>query len=149
MKTIEQHMANLTARAVEVSQDVRIHTGKKTGHQGDVYVHPIKAKPAAWSTENTDQSRQLATGQTVGSRHCAEGPVQVFWPASTEAAVAGCPVSLYTDDAAAQRECIGPVVVATGPWTLTHPEHAHHQFPAGCYFVSYQLDRVTMRRVVD
>lgn len=34
-------------------------------------------------------------------------------------------------------------------FVLTHPEHAHHQLPAGRYQVTYQADMVSMRAVAD
>jgi hypothetical protein len=46
-------------------------------------------------------------------------------------------------------QMLGPVVVACGPWTVTHPKHSHHDMPAGTYQVTYQLDRQTHRRVED
>lgn len=109
-------------------------------HQGDVYVirvpanHP-RGKP--WG------SRQVAVGTTIGQRHVAEGEgVDVFAGVTVDALL-----PLFSVEQRA--ECMGPVVVASGPWSLTHPEHAHHCLPAGTYQITYQWDAARMGRVVD
>lgn len=145
---IKVHQALVKAK--RQNQGLRVHDAGDTGHQGDVYVHPIKSRPECWSVETTDESRQVAVGQGEGSNHRAAGPVQVFWPESADAAVKGCPLKgLFDGDADCLRQILGPVVVARDAWTLTHPKHAHHQFPAGVYLIQFQLDRRTMRRVQD
>ena len=48
-----------------------------------------------------------------------------------------------------RRACTGPVVVASEPFVLEHPEHAHHALPAGTYQVTYQWDEAAMARVAD
>lgn len=150
MKTLTEHLTDLRTLADAASPDARKHAKDvRCGHQGDVYVHRIKEVPAAWNVETTNESRQVALGQTVGSRHCAAGNVQVFWPESSAKAVDECPVDLNKFPEELQREAIGPVVIAKQEWTLEHPEHAHHVFPAGVYLVTYQVDLRTGRRVVD
>lgn len=145
---IELHQALVEAQ--HQKQELRVHVVGDAGHQGDVYVHTIKSRPECWSVETTDESRQVAVGQGEGSNHRASGPVQVFWPESAEAAADACPLKgLFDGDADCLRQILGPVVVARETWTLTHPKHAHHQFPAGVYLIQFQLDRRTMRRVQD
>jgi len=148
--TINELHAKLEAAGCGQAQEIRRHNGKSHGHQGDIYIHPIKAKPDCWDIETTDQTRQVAIGQGEGSHHCAIGPVQVFWPKSAQLADEQCPLKgFFKNDQAARRVCLGPVLIATGPWTNTHPKHAHHEFPAGVYLVTFQLDRRTMRQVKD
>jgi hypothetical protein len=139
----------LAASAAQDSPHLRRPAAGAATRQGDVYCHPIKSRPAAWSVENAGNSRQVATGQTVGSRHMAEGPVKIYWPEKATDAAAMCPVRMDKLDRSLIPEALGPVIVAEGPWTLTHPEHAHHAFPAGTYLVTYQIDLRTLRRVVD
>lgn len=148
--TITELHAKLEAAGCGQGAEIRRHTAKQHGHQGDVYVHPIKSRPDCWNVETTDQSRQVAVGAEEGSNHRAMGKVQVFWPDSAEHAAQACPLNgFFKSDEAAKRVCIGPVIVADAEWTLTHPKHAHHVFPAGTYLITYQLDRRTMRQVRD
>lgn len=109
-------------------------------HQGDVYVHRVADD---WERGAPIGSRQVAVGTNIGSRHIAEGSgVTVY---------AGKKLPDYMTPHAdiAPGDLLGPVVVATETWTLTHPEHAHHCLPAGTYQVTYQGDLLTRRRVVD
>ena len=80
--------------------------------------------------------RQVAVGDTVGSRHVAEGSLTIY------AAPAGA------------HALVGPIVVAFERWRLTHPEHGHFDLGAGCYQVLYQRDfkgerANEIRRVAD
>lgn len=124
---------------------MREHGDMKIGQcarQGDIYIHKVAAKTPhgrPWG------SRQVALGQQVGARHIAFGDgVEVF---ASDPKTAEKLLPNFTQE---QRQaCLGPVVVADGPWTLEHPEHAPHSFPAGTYVCSYQFDVQTMTRVND
>jgi hypothetical protein len=153
MKTAVQFHEQLTEAVKVSSQDIRKHTAMAigaVGHQGDVYVHRIKDIPAAWDVAVTEH-RQVALGATIGSRHIAEGDgLTVLWPKSVEAAIEECPVKKLVQNLGnGARFCLGPIVKADKAWTLTHPEHAHHEFPAGNYLVTYQLDFSRQRQVRD
>jgi len=105
-------------------------------HQGDVYMHRVLANHPRGKPLGT---RQVAVGTTVGSRHVVEGAdVAVF---------AG--KAFQPSQKRKEESLLGPVVVATDTFTLTHPEHAHHVLPAGTYQVTYQWDDTTMGRVAD
>lgn len=109
-------------------------------HQGDVYLHRVPDDHPRGKKLGT---RQVAVGTSVGSRHVAEGKgVSVF---------AGQRLpSWVTEPAWCQPGAIlGPVIVATEPFVLTHPEHAHHQCPAGVWQTTYQADFATQQRVAD
>jgi len=148
--TINELHAKLEAAGCGHAQEVRRHGAKSHGHQGDVYCHPIAKHPDCWDIETTDQSRQVAVGQGEGSNHCVIGSARVFWPKSAEEAAKECPLKgFFAAEIDARKVCLGPVIVADGEWTLTHPKHAHHVFPAGTYLITYQLDRRTMRQVKD
>lgn len=133
--------------------DTRCHKSGEVGRQGDVYLHPIKEKPPAWDVEETIH-HQVALGQTQGARHCAS-KARVFWPSSAAEARKQLPLTGFMQrrkEPVGETEiesCIGPVVIADEEWTLTHPTHAHHSFPAGTYLVTYQFDERTRRRVAD
>ncbi len=151
------------AKAATPKPEIRRHdrmTVGQVGHQGDVYVHRIDTWPcvtkgpgvlAGW--DRRVLGRQVALGATVGSRHIADGDgITVYWPEDRAKALAGCPIKRFAQRMGGDRiaaQCLGPVIVAEQEWTLTHPEHAHHVFPAGVYLTTYQLDRRTMQVVRD
>lgn len=116
----------------------RIEIGKAI-HQGDVYVHRVADDHPSGAALG---SRQVAVGSQVGARHIADGPLVVL-------AGVRLPPTVTEPDWVEKGALLGPVVHASGPWTLTHPEHAHHRLPAGTYQVTYQADATTRRRVVD
>lgn len=148
--TIDQLHTKLEAAGCGQAQEVRRHTKNSVGHQGDIYCHPIKKRPACWDVETTDQTRQVAVGQGEGSHHCAAGKVRVFWPKNAQEAANDCPLkSFFANEPGARQVCLGPIIEADAEWTLTHPHHAHHTFPAGTYLITFQLDRRTMRQVRD
>lgn len=101
--------------------------------QGDVYIH---VAPTDHPHGPRLATRQLAEGDTQGSRHIAEGHVKIYAPTTPTA-------SMETG------ALLGPVVVATGPWTLTHPEHPHHHYGPGTYAIVHQLDAITGSAVRD
>lgn len=108
-------------------------------HQGDVYVHRVKDDHPRGEPLGT---RQVAVGTTVGARHFAEGPLTVY-------AGKQLPEWVTPGEDYETADYLGPVVVASEEWVLTHPEHAHHQLPKGTYQVTYQINETTKKRVVD
>lgn len=154
MKTAIQFHEELLAAVGTPSRDVRKHSGMKmghVGHQGDVYIHRIQQRPAAWNVLVTEHA-QVALGSTIGSRHVACGNVRVYWPQSKDSAVSECPIKLFPKDEAARRVCLGPIVEVdqlSETWLLDHPEHSGHEFPAGIYLTTYQYDFNTKREVKD
>ena len=99
-------------------------------HQGDLTFVCIEKLPRSAKPRN---DRQLAEGQTQGSRHiCEVGNVFKCDPAEVAAAI-----KLATKvDVAPQY--LGTVI--TGPEAyVTHPEHGHHTFqPDRCTAIVYQ-----------
>ena len=95
-------------------------------HQGDLIIVAIdKVPPSAKRREN----RQLADGDTQGSRHVVErGEVYDADPWEVRKIihrVTGCDV---------EEQYIGPVFVSPADPTendLTHPEHGNQGYPAG------------------
>lgn len=148
IETVEK-IASTTPDA-EVRACRRIEVGHAV-HQGDVYLHRVADAHPRGAELGT---RQVAVGTTVGSRHVAEGEgVKVYAgakvPPSVDKWLASKAGGQVEDKAAFRAAVLGPVVVATGPWALTHPEHAHHSLPAGCWQVTYQVDETTGERVRD
>lgn len=142
MNTIETEVQKIHDAAQTADPEVRILRRIEVGraiHQGDVYVHRV---PDDYPRGKSWGSKQVAIGDTQGSRHVAEGDVEVFETDRLPDTMSKIP----RWDADAYR---GPVVVAKAPWRLTHPEHAHHQLPAGTYQVTYQMDARTRERVMD
>jgi hypothetical protein len=131
----------------EADADVRVCRNLPEGgalHQGDVYLHRV---PDNWPRGKQLGTRQVAVGQTQGSRHIAEGAgVQVCegkkLPASFRA-------PKWLNGTPPEGIFLGPVVVAEKRWSLSHPEHAKHTMPAGVYQVTYQGDPRMMARVSD
>lgn len=130
-------MATMTKRKPKIEEPqeriandaAKLHPTFEPGdvsHQGDLIIVAIGKLPASAKPR---RSRQLADGNTQGSRHVLErgevydadaGEVSALIQASTGTAVG--------------FEYIGPVFVSPGEPTaddLTHPEHGNQGFPAG------------------
>ena len=91
-----------------------------TAHQGDLIFVGLKTLPA---TAEARANRQLADGNTQGSRHVlADGP-DVFNCPPADVAKA---IKNLTGQAVAEQY-IGPVFHT--PATVTHPEHGDHTWP--------------------
>lgn len=88
-------------------------------HQGDLIFVCIAKMPKGKRREN----RQLAEGETRGSRHVLSGG-EVF---DTDAEAVAKTINAATGGNVAAKY-IGPVF--TGPATVEHPEHQHQSFPA-------------------
>jgi len=116
----------------EVRRIEGIEIGKVV-RQGDIYLHRVDEKHARG---NRLKSRQLALGNTMGSRHIAEAPAKVF---------EGTTLPEWCD----RRTFLGPLIESSKRFTVTHPEHAHVDLPPGCYQVTHQMDARTMERVKD
>ncbi len=127
----------------KVDADVRICrravVGKTVLQQGDVYLHCVADDHPRGKKLGT---RQVAVGTSVGARHIAKGDVEVFEGVKLPDYITpapGVPASEY----------LGPVVVGHSRWGLAHPEHADHEAPDVTWQVTYQVDGLTRRRVVD
>lgn len=113
--------------------------------QGDLYLVCIEELPP----DGKRAPRQLAPGNTQGSRHVAEGECVVYSPKSP-AAVATL-IGSACRGAEVPEPLIGPLVECLGETTIAHPEHGAKILPAGTtWAVVYQrafADEV--RRVQD
>lgn len=140
-ETLTEQVAKVGAHPADAEVRVtrRIEIGTAV-HQGDLYLHAVAADFTHGKELGT---RQVAVGNTVGSRHIAEGVGVTVYAGTT------LPPGVKAPEWCRKGDLLGPVVVATEPWTLTHPEHAHHQLPAGTYAVTNQADYATRQRVMD
>lgn len=139
--TVEEAVAKVAEHPADAKVRVtrRIEIGSVV-HQGDVYIVRVADN---FPRGNELGTRQVAVGNTIGSRHIAEG-VGVTVYAGTQ-----LPNFVKAPEWCRAGDMQGPVVVATATWTLTHPEHAHHQIPAGTFCVINQADFATRQRVQD
>ena len=133
VKTIE---AVKSVPAIEQAQhgDVQRHPGRivgDTAHQGDIIFVSIAKLP---KSANTRSNRQIADGETTGSRHVVAGG-EVYTADASEVAQA---IKAATGATVAERY-IGPVIV--GPCVVTHPQHQHHEFCGTIEAVVYQRNQ--------
>jgi hypothetical protein len=131
------------ARSIQIGQVM---------HQGDVYLHWM---PLDWPRGKLLGTKQIAVGDTIGSRHIVvgggfevyEGVQMPEWVTFDR-----LPQELR-ERLLDSKALLGPVVVLTAPLEtgegLTHPEHAHHLMPCGVAQVTYQLDGMTLAAVRD
>lgn len=122
--------------SAKVMPQIRVVSEMKIGQvarQGDIYVERVKAA----SKGREIASRQLAPGETKGSRHIVadSSEVRIYESAA--------PLGRRRDY---QR---GPAIEARGDLCIQHPEHAWIRLPAGDYQVWYQNDWVREQRVRD
>ncbi len=105
----------------------------KVVRQGDIYIHRVQESHAHGKEL---KSRQLALGNTQGSRHMAEEPAQVF-------------EGIKLPEWCAAGTFLGPLVKSKKAFKVGHPEHAHVILPAGTYQITHQMDARTLQRVRD
>lgn len=107
--------------------------------QGDLYVQRIKS----FNKEDYKEvsNRQLAPGQSKGSRHTVSDSVTVYEP---------------IDKSMGNAEIVnggiiikGPIIESKDRFSVMHVEHADMSMPCGTYQIMYQADPQTMRRVQD
>lgn len=98
--------------------------------QGDVGVLRVCELPGGLE-DNWAWGKQVAPGNTQGSRHTVDGKCKLLvWPEG--------------------GELVGPVVRSDQKWCLRHPEHGDVLFPAGDYLITYQRAYAdVIRRVMD
>lgn len=138
-KVKEQAPALQEVRAIS-----RINVGQAI-RQGDLYLIAINPKGKTTFKTSDDNEitinadhyvcegpRQLAPGKSTGSKHCINDKHVVIRKNHKETNV-----------------ILGDIVHADSSFTLSHPEHAHFNLPAGSYIVAYQLDFSTKQRVQD
>lgn len=108
----------------DVADKVRRHPTWSVGdvaHQGDIIIVAIQAVPVGATKR---KSRQLAEGDTRGSKHVlAGGKIFDADPAILAKAVADATQGRVI----VQPQYIGPVIA--GACVIEHPEHQHQAFP--------------------
>jgi len=121
MKTVEAN-TRFKEEVKELKDSVKGYKAAKTQvigspslgdvvRQGDIYLVCIDKLPAGKKTEN----RQLAEGNTQGSRHIVTGDVQIVTPNSAHPGV--------------DRVLCGPAFHCNEAAEVTHPEHGNKILP--------------------
>jgi len=135
MKTAVEAHREIEAAAVP-RQEVRLIRSMSPGQvvrQGDIYIHRVADSHAHGPMAAT---RQLALGETMGSRHLALAPSKVYVGTKPPE---WCQASTF----------LGPLIVSKDRFVVGHPEHAHISLPGGRYQITHQMNAITMQRVVD
>lgn len=139
--TSEVSLQEIQNFAVKSNNEVRVIDKIEVGQfarQGDLYCTRIDDQ---FSMEGLTLSSnyQLAPGNTRGSRHvCDNLSCKIYSPSKEE--IVKTNVGF---------KAMGPVVVAPTSWRLSHPEHADFYLPEGTYQITYQVNPIQMRRVLD
>ncbi len=115
IETLRTHAERIANDAARTFDDFPVGT---VAHQGDVMFVAIKGLPEGAKPR---ANRQIADGDTQGSRHVAESGTLYDCPAANVVvavkAATGCTIMDYM---------AGPVIV--GPAEITHPEHGDHVY---------------------
>jgi hypothetical protein len=136
LNEIKKFAENTESNTRVLPDDCPVGSG---GRQGDVYLIRLASFNSGKSKLTHD--RQLAPGNTQGSRHTVDENVQVWIPKD------GLKDQVITTEFGL---CVmGPVVTAKERWTLSHPDHANFSAPAGDWQISYQVDPIRQARVLD
>lgn len=125
-KKVEEKSKSTVKNKLVIDQ---IAIGKHV-RQGDIYVRRIEKVTSKIKLK----SKQLAPGNSKGSRHIVENHVKLFHGYSGNEI---------------QEFLKGPQIESDKNFTITHPEHAHVNLPAGSYQVTYQTDFIRKNRVID
>ena len=133
-----QQIIERTAKENMVSNIRRIEKMEvgKVVRQGDIYIHRVADTHERGDLQG---SRQLAPGESMGSRHVAELPAEVYQGKKKP--------EWYSDRII--NALLGPCIVSLAPFKITHPEHAHVELPAGTYQITHQMDGKTRQRALD
>lgn len=138
-KTAEeaQELIERSAKENVVSNIRRIETMAvgKVVRQGDIYVHRVDD---AHEKGDLRGNRQLALGDSMGSRHVAEEPSEIYEGEKAP--------PWYSPGV---QPLLGPCIVSKARFVITHPEHAHVDLPAGTYQITHQRDGRTQLRAID
>lgn len=97
--------------------------------QGDIALVLVEPKPFCPLRGVPQDTFQLAEGNTRGSRHCIREDDRQH-----------VAVSQPTEHCRVLFRNATHVIVASAPWVLTHPEHAHLLLPAGMFVVIAQSE---------
>jgi len=129
---IEVHKKIEAKAAVKKKVTVGKMDHNQWARQGDIYIRKIDSITGKVELK----SRQLAQGNTKGSRHIiVDSPhVKLFEGYS------GKSINDFMK---------GPQIEAKSAFTITHPEHAHLTIPEGNYQITYQMDYARQARVRD
>ena len=123
MKTAEQLIQQIQNEAQDTGNSavfVRTLQVGEHGRQGDLYLWFLGTEKPE-DAKSPLPERQLAPGNTKGSRHVAEAPSKVL-------------KSRHDDP------LVGPRIWSDKRFEVSHPEHSNVSLPSGLYEVTYQRD---------
>lgn len=134
--TAEKAFAEVRKQAERIKNDEPATVGTVSigdvVRQGDLYLVAIGDLPAKRTPTG---ERQLAPGNTQGSRHVLAGECEVF--TAEPAAIAA--LVKKSNGVIIPAPLLGPVFRTVGEVTVEHPEHGHRALPAGeCFATVYQ-----------
>lgn len=135
MKTVLEVIEKIKSDAEKHTNEprfVRVVSEGDEIRQGDIYLYPVNDAPTDLESKQS-VTRQLAPGESKGSRHIVETPS----------------VKIFNKKNPGPLD--GPTLIAEERFVVTHPEHADISCPAGIYRVTYQRDHMKeeMERVRD
>ena len=107
--------------------------------QGDLYITAVESShPHGREIQN----RQLADGNTMGSRHIVESSECHIYTGTTQS---NRWINLGPND----KVLLAPFIKSDKEIHISHPQHSDFHLPAGCYQVTVQMDAATKQRVAD
>ncbi len=134
--TIEKALAEQHELAEQIRSDEprEVSLGKQDVlRQGDIYIARIPSLPV---TKKIRKDRQLADGNTQGSRHVLTGDADLYDPDTTAMREVLAKSYPHLD---VQDYQIGPTFETRGPVTVEHPEHGNRTLTEpGCYATVFQ-----------
>lgn len=127
---VKEEVARVTDTRVREVESMKIGDVVR---QGDIYITRVaKNHKHGGLTEN----RQLAMGNSKGSRHMADENFTIFKGTTLPAG--------FMDGT-----FLGPFIETEVRANIMHPEHSWVSLPAGCYQITHQTDLKTRQRVLD
>lgn len=134
--TIQKALAdqNELAETIRSDEPRSLALGKQdVVRQGDIYIMPLSKLPKNLRKRT---SRQLADGDTQGSRHVLVGPADLFNADPMDMADL---IAKEYPGVELREYQIGPVFKTDGAVTVEHPEHGHRTLTEpGCHVVIFQ-----------
>ncbi len=134
--------AEIYNKLEEKAKEIKVEGLRKTlnmkigqvDRQGDIYIHRVEDNHPHGDELKT---KQLAIGESQGSRHIAGAKFKVYQ---------GTSHPKWVDN----KHFLGPcIVLDEGFEMITHPEHANFALSAGTYQITHQMDLRTQTRVRD
>lgn len=146
--TAERAFGRVASAAEQIRNDerrvVEVMSPGDNVRQGDIYITFLDREPRVIGPH---ESRQLAEGNTQGSRHTVEGDCEVLQVDGAEALEI---LHRLVPDSRNFEQFVGPMIRAPKGCEVPHPEHAHYSLPPGSHLVTIQRAHAdVVRRAAD